>query len=62
MEMTLFVVLQAQIRVTDLVNDKLRIADTSIATLSGTVVEGVSPGRTEVQVCSYHREFSQTTL
>ena len=41
---------QAQIRVTDLVKDKLRIADTSIATLSSNIVEGVSPGRTEVQV------------
>ena len=43
-------IFQAQIRITDLVVDKLRIADTSIATLSENIVQGVSPGRTEIQV------------
>ncbi len=60
-------IFQAQIRITDLVVDKLRIADTSIATLSENIVQGVSPGRTEIQVqidmhhgktenCRYHTQ------
>ena len=42
---------KAQIKVSHLVYDRLRIADASIAYLSGNVVEGMSPGRTEIQVC-----------
>lgn len=42
---------KAAFRITDLVQDRLRIADTSIASLSDNVVEGLRPGRTEVQVC-----------
>ena len=41
---------KALMRVTDLVKDRMRIADSSIAVLSGNVVEGVRPGRTEIQV------------
>ena len=41
---------KAMFRVTDLVRERLRIADTSIAMLSGNLVEGLRPGRTEVQV------------
>jgi transmembrane protein 132 len=41
---------KALFRVTDLVENRLRIADTSIATLEGRVIEGLQPGRTEIQV------------
>ncbi len=41
---------KAMFRVTDLVKERLRIADTTIATLSSNLVEGLRPGRTEVQV------------
>ena len=41
---------KALFKVTDLVKDRLRIADTSIAALEGTVIEGLQPGRTEIQV------------
>jgi len=39
-------------RVTDLVKDRLRIADTNIAALSGNMVQGLRTGRTEIQVLS----------
>lgn len=42
---------KAMFRITDLVMDKLRVADSSIATLEGNIVQGVQSGRTEIQVC-----------
>ena len=56
---------KALLRITDLVNDQLRIADASIATLNGNVVEGLRPGRTEIQVGSevtgprYNRDITK---
>ena len=41
---------RAQFRVTDLVGSQLRVADSTIATLEGNIVEGLLPGRTSVQV------------
>ncbi|XP_050408107.2 transmembrane protein 132E [Patella vulgata] len=41
---------KAYLRVTDLVRDRLRIADSRVATLNGTVIQGLRQGRTEVQV------------
>ena len=37
-------------RVTDLVKGSLRIADTTIAMLTGNIVQGLRTGRTEIQV------------
>ena len=48
---------KALMRVTDLVRPRMRIADSSIAVLSGNVVEGVRPGRTEIQVTGEGREW-----
>ena len=41
---------KAQFRVTQLVREKLRVADQSIAHLRGNVIDGLKPGRTEIQV------------
>ena len=41
---------KALLRVTELVQSRMRIADTSVASLDGTVIEGLKPGRTEIQV------------
>ena len=43
---------KAMFRITDVVIDKLRVADSSIATLEGSIVQGVQGGRTEMQVGS----------
>ena len=43
---------KAMFRITDLVMDKLRVADSSVASLEGNIVQGVQGGRTEVQVCT----------
>ena len=48
---------KALLRITELVTVQLRIADASIATLNGNVVEGLRPGRTEIQV-----EINQVNL
>ncbi|KAI8782424.1 transmembrane protein 132E [Biomphalaria glabrata] len=40
------------IRVTDLVKDRLKVANPNIARIVGNTVQGVSPGLTEVQVIS----------
>lgn len=45
------------LRITDLVQSHLRVADPDIASIKGTVVRGHLPGRTEVQVSvSLHEE------
>ncbi|ESO96299.1 hypothetical protein LOTGIDRAFT_96144, partial [Lottia gigantea] len=41
---------KAYLRVTDLVRERLRISDTKVATLNGTVIQGHHQGRTEIQV------------
>lgn len=43
---------KAQVRVTEHVEGMLRVADTSVASLDGQVVEGLQPGRTEIQAVS----------
>lgn len=40
------------LRITDLVRQHLRVQDSRIATVKGTVVHGLLPGRTDVQVVS----------
>jgi len=44
---------KAMFRVTDLVQSQLRLANTSVAVLDGNIIEGLQPGRTEVQVVIY---------
>ena len=41
---------KAMFRVTEQVQERLRVADESIAVMTGLVVEGMRDGRTEVQV------------
>ena len=41
---------KALLRVTDLVLDKLRVADSTVATIERNIVQGLSKGRTEIQV------------
>ena len=57
---------EAKVRVTELVAHLLRVADTSVATLDGTILRGRSPGSTEVQVCykakGYHFEAKLVTI
>lgn len=40
------------LRITDLVRQQLRVQDPHIASIKGTVVRGLQPGRTEIQVVS----------
>ena len=40
----------AYLKVTDLVQSRLRMSDTRIATLSGNMIKGQDDGRTEIQV------------
>ena len=41
----------AFLKVTDLVQSRLRMSDTRIATLTGNIIKGKEDGRTEIQVC-----------
>jgi len=41
---------KAQFHVTELVRAQLRVSDQSVAQLRGNVVDGIKPGRTEIQV------------
>ncbi|CAG7825274.1 unnamed protein product [Allacma fusca] len=49
-----FISRKSYLKVTDLVTDYLRVSDTQIATIKGPTytIQGVGPGRTEVQVVS----------
>ena len=40
----------AFLKVTDLVQSRLRMSDTRIATLNGNLIKGQEDGRTEIQV------------
>ena len=44
---------KALFSVTDLVVDALRVADTSIARITGNILQGVKAGSTEIQVLAY---------
>lgn len=41
---------KAQFRVTDFVRNRLHINDPTVAQLRGNVVDGIKPGRTDIQV------------
>ncbi|KAL3856880.1 hypothetical protein ACJMK2_011588 [Sinanodonta woodiana] len=43
---------KAYIKITDLMQNRLRMSDVRIATLNGNIIEGLGQGRTEIQVLS----------
>ena len=52
---------KALFRLTDLLHDRIRLSDESVARLrGGTVVDGLKPGVTEIQVCTVN--MSSSTL
>lgn len=52
-----FISRKTGLRVTDLVQPLLRVADPKIATLKGRILQGKSMGRTDVQVKRYNKIY-----
>ena len=54
---------KALFRLTDLLRDRIRLSDESVARLrGGTVVDGLKPGVTEIQVCQLHFTYNPSLL
>jgi transmembrane protein 132 len=52
-----FITRKTYLKITDLVSDYLRVSDTQVAVIKGPVIQGVGPGRTEIQVSVYLQVF-----